>query len=1040
MDKNLNDQRLDLQAIREKLAGKTGKHYWQTLEEVADTPQFQTFLDDEFPNRSTLNQINRRDLLKFMGASMALAGLTGCRGVFLPEDKLVPYVKQPEEMVPGEPLYFATTTTHGGYGTGVLIEQREGRPINIQGNPDHPASLGSLDIYSQSEILSMYDPDRPTAPTYQGDLSTWPAFQDAIDSVLQKSPTGAGISILTGTITSPTFADLMAKFLAKHPSAKWHSYEACGRGNAHLGAAMAFGTPYNTIYNFRDAKVVVSLDCDFLNPSENPGSLVYAREFANARRVMGATGTMNRLYSVDSCLGLVAVMADHRWGVKASQVQGIADAIAAGVGVPGTTGGSVASQVQPAINAIVADLKANAGASIVVAGIHQPPAVHALAQAINVALGNNGKTVLHTAPIEASATARSINELVRDMESGAVKTVILIDSNPVYNAPADLQFAEALKKVPLKIQLGGNEDETSELMDWHLPLSHTLESWGDARAFDGTASLQQPLIAPLNDTRSPIEFLAMLIDKKPSGYDLLRGYWNGKLHGDFEKSWRKALNDGVVAGTAFPLATVSTGASSSFGPLPQVPDMEVVFRADPCIFDGRYANNGWLQELPKPITKITWDNVFIVSPATAIALNVVSDDMVRVEVNGVNLEGPVFVQPGHPGNTITVWLGFGRTQGGAVATVNSELEGGGFNAYVARTSQNPTFASGVVTTIGGQRATASTQGHSPLNGDRIIDDRDVIRDLNLADFLNLHGKGVKAEEDAETKEELQEDNLYPEEIFQWDGPQWGMTIDMNTCIGCNACVIACVAENNIPVVGKEQVSRHREMHWLRIDRYYSGTDDNPQVTWQPVACVHCEKAPCEPVCPVAATVHSHEGLNQMIYNRCVGTRYCSNNCPYKVRRFNYLNYSDNQPNFSDRVGEGVFNQSTITGPLHTPRKNGIALLTMMNNPDVTVRGRGVMEKCTYCVQRINYARIEAKKADRPIKDGEIVTACQQACPTQTIVFGNIADKSSAVSRIRKDPRSYLLLEELQTRPRTSHLAKLRNPNPDIKTPEPEAKA
>jgi MoCo/4Fe-4S cofactor protein with predicted Tat translocation signal len=1035
MDLNSQDQpRFDLQAAREKLAGKTGKHYWRTLEEVADTPQFQTFLDDEFPNRSTILQINRRDLIKFMGASMAFAGLTGCRGVFLPEDKVVPYVKQPEEMVPGEPLTYATTVSNGGYGTGILVEQREGRPINIQGNPDHPASLGSADILSQSEILSFYDPDRPTAPTLTGDLTTWPACQDAINSVLKNAPTGAGIRILTGAITSPTLADLLTRFLAKHPDARWHSYEPCGLSNAHLGAAEVLNGYFSTIYNFRDAKVVVSLDSDFLSPTENPGSLRYARDFANARRVQGSSGEMNRLYAIDSTVGLVSVMADHRWPVKASEVYGVAAAIAAGLGVAGAPASQVSANMQTAVNAIVADLKANPGASLVIAGNHQPPAVHALAQAINQALGNTGKTVLHIAPVEANlafAGIENLTSLVEDMKAGKVQTLFILDTNPVYNAPADLNFAEALKGVPRKFQLGSNEDETSELMDWHLPISHPLESWGDARAYDGTASLQQPLMAPLNDTRSPVEFMAMFLGVRPNGYDIVRSYWKGKLPGDFEKSWRKALNDGIVVGTAFPVATVATAPNLGSITPPPVPDFEVVFRADPSIYDGRYANSGWLQELPKPVTKITWDNAVIISPASAVAKGLVNDDKVQVSVNGVTLEGPVFVQPGQPDNSVTIHLGYGRTQGGVVATVNSEREGGGFNAYVARTSANAGFAAATLTVIGGQRETATTQGHSPLNGDRIIDDRDVIRETTLAQFLNLHG-GKLHPEDTEMEEDLKKNNLYPEEIFEWDGPQWGMTIDMNTCIGCNACVMACVAENNIPVVGKEQVARHREMHWLRIDRYYSGTDENPQITWQPVACVHCEKAPCEPVCPVAATVHSHEGLNQMIYNRCVGTRYCSNNCPYKVRRFNYLNYTDNQPNFSDRIAGDIFNQSRIPGPFHTPRKNGVELLTMMNNPDVSVRGRGVMEKCTYCVQRINYARIEAKKAGRDIKDGEIVTACQQACPTQTIVFGNIADKNSAVNRLRKDPRSYLLLEEMQTRPRTSHLAKLRNPNPEIK--------
>jgi MoCo/4Fe-4S cofactor protein with predicted Tat translocation signal len=1054
--------RLDLEAIRQKLAGKTGKRYWRTLEEVADTPEFQLFLEDEFPNRSTINQINRRDLIKFMGASFALAGLTGCRGVFLPEDKVVPYVKQPEELVPGLPLFYASSMVLAGYATGVLVEQHEGRPTKISGNPEHPSSLGALDILSQANVLGLYDPDRPTAPTYQGDLSTWPSFQDAILEVpvdsktgaafLKGSSGGAGVRILTGSVTSPTFANLMREFLKRYPEATWHFHEPCGQQSAIEGAMAVYGSPLNTIYDFSKAKVVVSLDSDFFSATEIPGSLTYAREFANGRRVTGTTGEMNRLYAVESTPGLVGIMADHRWPIRASDVFAFATALADGLGVAGVPSSALSDPIKSAIPAIVADLKSNAGSSIVIAGTHQPAEVHALAQAMNVALGNVGKTVFHTAPIEATVVGKvgDLQSLVQDMNSGQVQTIIIIDSNPAYTAPGDLKFATAVAKVKNKIQLGDIEDETTPLMDWHLPLSQSLESWGDAKGHDGTIGIIQPLIAPLNDSRSPIEFMSLLLGKPIAGYDLVKNQAKSLISGkDFERGWRIAVHDGLIKGSAAPiLKPASTFNASSIGLPPASTGMEVVFRPDPSIFDGRFANNGWLQELPKPLSKLTWDNAFIISPQTAIQLNVVSDDKVRLDLNGQSVEGPVFVQPGHTDNSVTVYLGYGRTAGGVVATVHTELEGGGFNAYALRTSKGLGFAGGgVLSRLGGQHVLASTQGHNPLGGDRIIDDRDVIRDLALSDFIKKVAKGGDdplgpdgglEPDGTSTKEWIKEQNLFPEEVFQYDGPQWGMTIDMNTCIGCNACVIACQSENNIPVVGKEQVSRHREMHWIRIDRYYAGDDANPQATWQPVACVHCEKAPCEPVCPVAATVHSHEGINQMIYNRCVGTRYCSNNCPYKVRRFNYLNYSDNQPNYSDRVAGEVLNQSLIPGPLHTPRKDGIALLKLMNNPDVTVRGRGVMEKCTYCTQRISYARIEAKKAGREIRDGEIVTACQQACPTQTIIFGNVADKNSAVTKMRTDPRSYLLLQALQTRPRTSHLAKLRNPNPEI--PNPEIKA
>jgi len=1026
--------RIDLTEVRKKLAGKHGRSYWRTLEEVADTPEFQLFLEDEFPNRATLAQINRRDMLKFMGASLALAGLAGCRGVFLPEDKVVPYVKQPEELVPGEPLYYASTICLAGFATGVLVEQHEGRPTQIQGNPQHPASLGALDIISQAEVLSLYDPDRANTPNYLTDLSTWPTFSESLTEVLKSSLQGEGIRILTGTVTSPTFTSLMEQFLAKYPSAKWHAWEPCGRTQDREGANLAFGQTLNTYYDFTNASVIVSLDSDFLSPTENPGSLRYARQFANGRRVTGTTGKMNRLYAMESTPSLVGMVADHRYPVRASDVFSVATAIAAAVNVTGVTAGTVPANVQPHLAAIAADLKKNAGSSVVIAGSHQPAEVHAMVQAINHALENVGKTVNHTKPVESTVLGKveDFKSLVDDMNAGQVTSLFVIDCNPAFTAPADVPFSAAVQKVKFKVQLSVSQDETTPAMDWHLPMTHQLEAWGDARAFDGTASIVQPIIAPLTDAKSPIEFISVLLQKPAAGYDLVRTYWRGAgLGGDFEKTWRRAVHDGVIENSAFPpVPTVVANPGAWTGPKP-ITDLEVVFRPDPSIFDGRYANNGWLQELPKPVTKITWDNAILVSPKFAEQNHLLSDDKVQLTVGTATVTGPVFVQPGHPDNTVTVHLGFGRAAGGVVAQVDTEREGGGFNTYVLRTSAGMGFVGGAsLKPIGGQHEIASTQGHTPLNGDRIIDDRDVIREASLADFL-AKGPGVLVPEDAPSKEWIDKQNLYPEQIFEWDGPQWAMTIDMNTCIGCNACVIACQAENNIPVVGKEQVARHREMHWIRIDRYYSGSDDNPQLTWQPLMCVQCEKAPCEPVCPVAATVHSHEGINQMIYNRCVGTRYCSNNCPYKVRRFNYLNFSDNQPNFSDRVAGEVLNQSLIPGPLHVPRKDGIELLRLLNNPNVTVRGRGVMEKCTYCTQRISAARIEAKKAGREIRDGEIVTACQQACPTQTIVFGNMRDEGSAVARLRKDPRSYLLLEELQTRPRTSHLAKLRNPNPEI---------
>lgn len=1035
------------QAAEAHLAGKRGRKYWRSLEELAETPEFQRFMDDEFPNRSTLNQINRRDLLKFMGASFALAGLTGCRGVFLPQDKVVPYVKQPEELVPGKPLFYATSVSLAGYATGVLVEQHEGRPIRIEGNPEHPASLGAIDSLSQAEILNFYDPDRIgnvlNRPNLgmEPDLSTWELFNAAFKTVLREeaATNGAGLAILTGAISSPTALASIQRFLKRYPQASWHKYEPVGRANVYAGTATAFGTPLEPVYDLRRATVVVSLDGDFFSPTGTPGSLKYAREFADGRRVKGAQGEMNRLYVAETAPTLAGAMADHRFGIKASAHYAFAAALAAALGVPGVSLEGLPPLAQEQIQAIADDLQANRGRSLVLAGDHVAPQAQAIVHAINQHLGNVGVTVQFIQPVDATVgKTKDLSTLVGALNAGSVHTLVIVEGNPVYDAPADVKFAEALVKAKNKIHLGQYDDETSALCDWHLPLSHSLEAWGDARAFDGTLGIVQPLIAPLYETKSIAETFAFLAGNPANGYDLVRQTWQsaGLLKGDAEKTWRKIIHDGVLPGTAFAAKSVPT-ATIPPAPAKAEPGLEIVFRPDATIYDGRFANNGWLQELPKPLSKLTWDNVAMVSPATAASLGVKNDDLVDLTLaSGRKLAMPIFVQPGTAPETVVVNLGYGRTRGGVVAmAVISENDntgktkedltqhwgtgGGGFNTYALRSTKGLYAEGGLQVTprAGEFYHLATTQGHQPIEGDRIQqfegDPREVVVEHTLEEF-NAEASKIKAER-LKDYEEKNKANLYPEEIFEYYGQQWGMTIDLNTCIGCNACVTACQSENNIPVVGKEQVLRHREMHWIRIDRYYSGEGDKPEVAWQPVMCVHCEKAPCEPVCPVAATVHSHEGLNQMIYNRCVGTRYCSNNCPYKVRRFNYLNYTDNQKQFDVKQDE----------------KPRIPLLRMLNNPNVTVRGRGIMEKCTYCVQRINSARIESKKQNRELKDGEVVTACQQACPTQTIVFGNIADKESAVSQWRNDERAYLLLQELQTRPRTSHLAKLRNPNPKL---------
>ncbi|MEZ0326910.1 MAG: TAT-variant-translocated molybdopterin oxidoreductase [Fimbriimonas sp.] len=1036
----------DLQTeLKASLAGKTGKQYWRSLEELSDSPQMQRFMDDEFPNRSSLAQINRRDMLKFMGASMALAGLSGCRSVFMPQEKLVPYVKAPEELVPGMPLFYASSMMLGGYATGVLVEQHEGRPTRLEGNPEHGSSLGALDSLSQAEILNLYDPDRTSVVTEKDDISTWDLFTERIgvQLELQNSIGGAGVRILTGAISSPSTIEQIENFLKTYPQARWHSYEPVGRGGVYAGAKAAFGRALEPIYDFskEKTKAILTLDADFMSAASMPGSLRYAREFAEGRRVVGDRGDMNRLYAIESTPTLCGAMADHRWPVKSAQIYGIALNLAAALGLP-VQASSTNTIPAEHFAAMVEDLRANKG--VVVCGDFQPPHVHALVHAINQSLGAIGRSVRFVEPVNAAATrAGDLLPLLDDLQAGTVELLFIIGGNPLYDAPAEYQFAESLKKAKYKIHHTLYENETSQLCSWVLPATHFLEEWGDGLGHDGSVSMIQPVIAPLYEGRSVAELFSLLNRKPRGSYDIVRDYWrrNGLGGGNFEKSWRQFVHDGVLKK---PVVEFSGTPAVSFATLPaptETSGWEITFRADPTIYDGRFANNGWLQELPKPLTKLTWDNTAIIGPADATEMGLHIDDVVRITYKGTTVEAGVFVLPGQPRQCLTVHLGYGRTRGGVIATVQGD-HGGGFNAYLLRRADAPFFSDGVtIEKVGTEMNLATTQTHQPIEAAKrppglegsVVpqfpgDHREVILDYKL-DFFNEH-INEEVEKRAEISKEIRENNLFPEEIFDWKGEQWAMTIDLNTCIGCNACVTACQSENNIPVVGKVQVGRHREMHWIRIDRYYSGSGDNPTINWQPVTCVHCEKAPCEPVCPVAATVHSQEGLNQMIYNRCVGTRYCSNNCPYKVRRFNYLNFSDNQRQFATwaNLDQQQKNPEAAVG---VTEKNRRPLLKMLNNPDVTVRGRGVMEKCTYCVQRINNARIEAKKANRRIKDGEIVTACQQACPTQTIVFGDQTDPAARVTKLRKDPRAYLLLEELQTRPRTSHLAKLRNPNPAI---------
>ncbi len=979
---------MDLQSLRDRLANVEGKRYWRSLEDLAETEEFQRFVENEFPSSPLVEAsgVSRRRFLQVMAASMALAGLNACTRQ--PEEKILPYVTKPEEIVPGKPLFFATAFCMSGYACGVLAESHMGRPTKIEGNPEHPASFGATDVFAQASVLGLYDPERSKVVKRVGRFSTWEAYLAELRAAIeaQRLKDGAGIRILTETVTSPTLASQIRDFLSEFPLARWHQFEAAGRDCAKSGAQMAFGEFVECQYHLANADVVLSLDGDFLTGM--PGSLVYSREFSRRRKIDHHKSDMNRLYAVESTPTLSGAMADHRLPVKAGDVAQFAAAVAAAVGVQGVPS-QAPEEHRDWIQALARDLKAHAGRCVVIPGEYQGEEVHYFAHAINATLGNTGKTVTYTRPVEANPVLQieSLQELADDMRGGAVDVLIVLGGNPVYDAPVDIRFADAMDKVKMRVHLSGYEDETSELCHWHIPQSHYLESWSDARAFDGTVSLVQPLIAPLYASKTSHEMVAALANKAGvSNYDIVRDYWKKQMPADFDKRWQISLHDGVVAGTAF------AGKSVKLRPFqkPEVSaagsEIEVVFRPDPHIFDGRYANNGWLQELPKPLTKLTWDNAALMSPATAEKHDLQNGQGVRLSLGDYQVEAPVWITPGHADESVTAHLGYGRTRAGKVGN------GAGFNASRLRPSGAAWFANGVkIERISGEQSLANTQEHGSMEG------RKIVRAADLSEYIS-HPELFH--EDAEAPGP--EMSLYPP--FEYNGYAWGMVVDLNACTGCNACTIACQSENNIPVVGKEEVLRGREMHWIRVDRYYEGDLDNPQTLHQPVMCMHCENAPCEVVCPVGATVHSDEGLNEMVYNRCVGTRYCSNNCPYKVRRFNFFKYADYETES----------------------------LKLMRNPDVTVRFRGVMEKCSYCVQRINHARIEARKEDRDIRDGEIVTACQQVCPADAIVFGDINDENSEVSKRKAEHRNYGLLAEVGTRPRTSYLAKLRNPNPEIK--------
>ena len=990
--------------VQIKTAPKTGPKYWRSLDQAANAPEFRQWVEREFPSTAAemLDGNSRRTILKLMAASFGMAGLVACSR---PEMRFAPQARGQEDYVPGSPYNYTTAIVLNGQASGLVIKTYDGRPVKVEGNPDHPSSQGAATALAKASVLDVYDPDRSKLVMSGGKESTWEAFSAGIAGL--NLGEGAGLRVLSESVASPTLESLRAQLLAKYPGARWVEYDPISRENERAGTIVAFGQPLNVLPQYDKASVVLSLDHDFLG-LDNASPLA-TKLFSKRRRVESEEdiGRINRLYVVESQFSATGANAEHRLRAKGGEVKQFAQDLLAGLTAAPAAGADKRSKF---LAAVVKDLKAAGAEALVVAGPRQPAVVHALAHQINQAIGSKAVAFTSAArPDRVDAGIDGLRTLTGAMNAGQVNAIIIVGGNPAYTAPADLQFSGALAKVANSIHLGQHVNETASAAKWHLPEAHYLETWGDTRAVDGTVAIQQPMIEPLYGGKSAIEVLAEIVssaDKK--GYALVK-----KTSALSEAAWKKALNDGIVAGTSTSVspsvnaASVTAAVSSARAVASN--GVEVAFVPSAAAWDGKYSNNAWMQETPDPMTKLVWGNAVLVSPKMAKDQQLTNGDMVTLAQGNYKVDAAVMIQPGHAEGAVTLSLGYGRTRAGSVG---NEV---GFNANLIRTSDNFWYASGfTVSKTGATHVHATTQEHGTMVEPELSglgfkgggETRPVFRETSIAEYRKEPGV-IK-----EMVEVPELESVHPAVADYSTGYQWGMAIDLGACTGCNACVVACQAENNTPVVGKEQVLKGREMHWLRIDRYYVGDEEDPRAVEQPIPCMQCENAPCEYVCPVAATAHSPEGLNDMAYNRCVGTRYCANNCPYKVRHFNFLNYHKEMPD----------------------------ILAMVQNPEVTVRMRGIMEKCTYCVQRIQNAKITAKATGRQsngtpneLKDGDVITACQQTCPADAIAFGNINDPASRVAKLKKQERNYGLLEELQVRPRTTYLGRLRNVNPELET-------
>jgi molybdopterin-containing oxidoreductase family iron-sulfur binding subunit len=980
------------------------------------------FLEAEFPAAADPGGINRRRWLQLMGASLALAAAGGCRWK---EQEILPFAERPEGRTPGKTERFATAMPLGYTVMGLEVACVDGRPIKIDGNPRHPHSFGATDVFGQAALLELYDPDRSRCLTLQNGEKmlerTWEQFAGMCHTRFRRlhEADGAGFRVLAEASSSSTLAALQSRLLNAFPEAKWFQYEPTGDDNQRAGAVLAFGRPLRTHLKLDRARVIVCLDADLLG--SHPAAVRYARDFVAGRQP--ESGVMSRLYVVESGVSLTGTAADHRLPLRSSEIPGFVAQLEREL-VAHTT--RTTEPMQPFMRAVVGDLLANEyrGRSIVCAGPSQPPEVHAAVHRINATLGNVGekRTIVYTRTFdpERPSHVEAIRALVDEIKAGQVNTLLILGGNPVYNAPADLAFGEALKRVEMSIHLSGYRDETSRRCTWHLPCAHFLEAWGDGRSYDGTYSVIQPMIAPLRNGRSPIEVLSMFLSSTdkgamPTPEELVRKTFREQIAGNSGVSWRKVLRDGLLVESRWAIETVSAPAQPVF-PLRAPTEgwsgegtvddgrLEVIFRYDRSVYDGRFANNSWLQELPDPITRLTWGGAALIGPATAEKLAINNEELVVLKLGDRQVRIPVYVLPGQAPGTVELPLGYGRWAAGKVGGDAPEVEPVGVDVYPLRTTMTPYIAGpATIEPTGEMYRLAGTQDHHAIDavGREATQERakTLIRQATFEHYQK-HPDFARHGDEHTPLKSLWEEHKY-------EGHRWGMSIDLSKCIGCGACVVACQAENNIPVVGRQQVINGREMHWLRVDRYFRGEPDNPELAYQPLPCQQCELAPCEQVCPVAATVHSQEGLNDMVYNRCVGIRYCANNCPYNVRHFNFFNYHKEFENPENEIAK------------------------MKYNPQVTVRSRGVMEKCTYCVQRIQEAKIVAKNTGEAIRDGQIQTACQQACPTGAIIFGDLADQDSEVHRLQNSARAYAILAELNVKPRTIYLARIRNPNPAL---------